>query len=279
MLSISVLLCFGLVSVKGHYKNVPLIDSLRKDIDALEANQAKIYEAMDDVETSVLRQLSADETFETRLSDLEGTVDALKTYLWSEKRKDIDLVIQSKEAIRQIKDKVTEASNLVSNTKVEISKSVTDFEDRLIAVNESAQRNMDVKGVIMYGGVGTSCSAGNDACGVNKSECRRGRCQCEPGYSYNAYTQKCATSCQKYGTTFQSVEKRVIRGHNNEIFEEVSFSECKQRCIAAANYTCRSIDYFDSLNECYLSSATALEAEDDWEYNSIGYHFQRDCEQ
>ena len=277
MLLIVFLTVFGVSSVIGHYSNVPLIDELDKDVRELKDSQSKMYEHMDRIETNIMEKLSVDDTFETRLSDIEGTVDALKIYLTREKRRDTDLVKRSDKAIRQINQKVTEARDLVANTKVDISKCVSDFEDRLVSVKKSAERNMEVEGVIRYGGVGTSCSAGNDACAVEKSECRHGRCQCEPGYNYNKHTQECTTSCTSYGTTFQSIENRVIRGHNDKILEGVSFPECKKNCTDANDFVCRSIDYFASLQECYLSSVTALEAEDDWEYNSIGYHFQRDC--
>lgn len=268
---------FGVSSVIGHYSNVPLIDKLDKDVTELKDSQSKMYGHMDQMETNIMKKLAVDDTFETRLSDIEETVDALKIYLTREKRRDTELVKRSEKAIRQINHKVTEARDLVANTKVDISKSVSDFENRLVSVKKSAERNMEVEGVIRYGGVGTSCSAGNDACAVEKSECRHGRCQCEPGYSYNALTQECTTSCTSYGTTFQSIENRVIRGHNDKVLEGVSFPECKKSCFDADGFVCRSIDYFASMKECYLSSVTALEAEDNWEYNSIGYHFQRDC--
>lgn len=263
--------------MNGHYRNIPLIDGLKKDVGELKDSQAEMYDHMDRIENHIMKKLSVDDTFETRLSDIEGTVDALKTYLTREKRKDIDLIKRSEKAIRQINDKVTEAKDLVKNTKVEISESVSDFEDRLKSVNKSAQRNINVEGVIMYGGVGTSCSVGSDACAVEKSECRHGRCQCEPGYSYNAHAQECTTSCESFGITFQSVEKRVIRGHNDKVLEGVSLPECKNNCINSVDFICRSFDYFYSMKECYLSSVTALDAEDAWEYNSIGCHFQRDC--
>ena len=277
MILIVFLVLFCVSSVVGHYSNVPLIDKLDQDVKDLKDSQSKMYEHMDKIETNILQKLSVDDSFETRLSGIEGTVDALRNYLTREKRRDTDLVKRSEKAIRQINHKVTEAQDLVSDTKVEISKSVSDFEDRLVSVKKSAERNMEVEGVIRYGGVGTSCSAGNDACAVEKSECRHGRCQCEAGYSYDAHSQECTATCKSYGNTFQSVAKRVIRGHNDKVLEGVSFPECKKSCTDATDFVCRSIDYFGSLKECYLSSVTALEAESDWEYNSIGYHFQRDC--
>lgn len=292
-ISLLFLVCFGIAN--GHYGNIPKISKLEADIQSVKDETDSIYGAMDQIETKFQQQIQKlgpvsgttakpigkldFDDFEERLTILEDTVDAIKRYLMGEKAKDIELKIRSEDAINQINVKVDEAKLLVGNTKVEISRSVSEFEDALKSVNESAQRNMNVKGVIRYGGVGTSCSAGNDACVVAKSECREGRCQCEPGYSYDKDAQQCVATCKSYGRSFQSVRKRVIRGHNDDIVENVSFAECKQRCYDADEFVCRSIDYFDSMRECYLSSITKLDAEDDWEYNSIGYHFQRDCEQ
>ena len=112
--------------------------------------------------------------YETRLKALEHTIDSLKRYLMKEKRNDIDFKRRSETAIDQLNVKVEEAKGLVKRTKDEIAKTVSDFEVVLESVNESAQRNMNVEGVIMYGGVGTACPAGNDACAVYKSKCRQG---------------------------------------------------------------------------------------------------------
>ena len=289
--SLFVLVCFGLVNC--HYSNIPRITEIEEDLESIKNAQTFIYGAMDTIETDVAKKIqdlgltSATQTtslddidfekYEERLVMLEDTVDSLKRYLMTEKRKDIGLKRRSETAIDQINAKLNEANELVGSTKDDMSKSVTDFEIQLRSVNQSAQRNMDVKGVIVYGGVGTSCLAGHDVCVVGKSECRGERCQCEPGYSYHAFAQECVTSCQDYGPTFQSVENRVIRGHNDDIVENVSFLECKQLCLNATDFVCRSIDYFQSLGECYLSSVTKPEVEGDWEYNSIGCHFQRDC--
>lgn len=285
--SLFLLLCFGIVN--GHYSNMPKIRQLQEGIESIKKEQTGIYDAMDEIETDISKQIqnlgpapgstmSTDfDGFDERLTTLEETVDSLKRYLMAEKRKDIVLKSRSEDAIDKINDKVNEATVLVGSTKVDISKRVSEFEDTLKSVNQSAQRNMNVEGVIMYGGVGTCCSAGNDACAVAKSECRKGRCQCEPGYSYDANAQQCVSTCPTYGTTFQSVEKRVIRGNNDDVVKDIPFSECKQCCLNATDFVCRSIDYFQSMKECYLSSVTKLEAEDNWEYNGIGDHFQRDC--
>ena len=291
--SLCFLLCLGFANC--HYSNIPQITQIEADIKSIKDAQASIYGAMDEIETDVAlkiqnlaliasaRKKPEDDMdaaeYETRLTALEDTVDSLKKYLMKEKRSDIDLKMRSETAIDQINVKVEEAKELVGSTKDEIAKTVSDFEVELEFVNEAAQRNMNVEGVIMYGGVGTACSAGNDACAVEKSECRQGRCQCEVGYSYDAHAQQCVTSCLDYRKTFQSIRNWVIRGHNDNVVENVTFSECKQRCFDAADFVCRSIDYFQTLRECYLSSVTKLspEAADDWEYNSIGCHFQRDC--
>ena len=281
--------------VNGHYSNIPKIKKLKADIADIKLQQDAIYNAMDQIETNVTQRiqnlkvgrttsgisatdLDAEE-FEGRLSILEGTVDALKRYLAAEKREDASLKIRSEKAIGQINDKVKEADLLVDSTINSISQSVSLFKDQLLTVNESAQRNMHIEGVIFYGGVGTSCSAGNDACIVPRSECRGGRCQCEPGYSYDAHAKDCVKTCQKYGPSFQSVENYVIRGNNDLVLEDISFLDCKQYCLNATDFECHSIDYFQRWRHCYLSSVTKSEALDDWEYNSVGYHFQRDCKE
>ena len=291
-ISVFVLICFGIVNC--HYSNIPRITEIEEDIESIKNAQTFIYGAMDTIETDVAQKIqnlgliSATQTtslddidfekYEERLVMLEDTIDSLQRYLMTEKRKDIGLKRRSEVSIDQINAKLNEAKELIGSTEAEMTKSVSDFEIQLKSVNKSAQRNMDVKGVIVYGGVGTSCLTGHDVCVVDKSECRGGRCQCEAGYSYDAFAQQCVTSCKGYGLTFQSVENRVIRGHNDDIVENVSFLECKQHCLNATGFVCRSIDYFERFGECYLSSVTMPEVKDDWEYNSIGCHFQRDCE-
>ena len=292
MFFILALICCGIVD--AHYKNGPKIRKLKAGIEEIKSTQDDIFLAIDEIETNVTLRLQGIvggpvvstkavddldlENFESRLSILEGTVDALKTYLAEEKRKDRRLRIRAEEAIGKINEKVLEAELLVDSTRESISQSVVGFEDELKSLNEAANRNTNIEGVIFYGGVGTSCSVGNDACIVSDSECRGGRCQCKPGYSYNKHTKECVTTCNKYGKTFQSVDNYVIRGHNDNVEEDKSLAECKKLCLTAEDFECRSYEYFKRWRHCYLSSETKLDAEDAWEYNSVGQHFQRDCD-
>ena len=144
--------------------------------------------------------------------------------------------------------------------------------------NIADKRNFNLGGAIFYGGHGSACVEGANECHLVSGECRNGQCQCKPGLSYDRKTQSCVENCESYGEDFEVVPNRVIRGNNSAVFEDVSLKECKKNCTEAQDFECVTFEYFNWYRACYLSAITMLEAEDSWEYNSAGNHFQRNCD-
>lgn len=287
------LICIGALFTitNGHLMNTLLIKRLKKQVRELEDNEYDIYKKLSSLETNMVSKISqfqgTGETrsidigvnFEDRLRDMEGKIDVLKKYLMGEKRLDIVLRTQSKEVIKEMKGKVRETEIVIGDLKEEVKGLLNDFENKIFEVNKSANVKINANGAVLYGGIGSACTSNGGECLGEDSECRGGRCQCLPGLSYDVQAQYCVESCHTYGKTYQSVSRKIIRGFNEETFMNVSLADCKTKCNDDSTFHCRSFDYFPQWQTCYISTKVKTEVPDDvWEYNSEGYHFQRDCQ-
>lgn len=293
------LVVFGilLAGINGHIINRASIKKLQNDVENLQRDQEDMYKMLDSLETNLTAQISKiggtmpggtvsisqpvqiDTNFEKRLSDMEGKIEAIKNYLLGEKQGDILLREKSEEVIKEMKGKVQETGAVIDELKVDVQNSLKEFEIMIGDVNKTANVKINSNGAVLYGGIGSACTSGGDECLSENSECRGGRCQCIPGMSYNLNTRTCGESCEKYGETYQSVNRRIIRGFNDDTVKNLTLAECKKRCIEDTGFLCRSIDYFPHWHTCYMSaSVKSASTEDAWEYNSEGIHFQRDCE-
>lgn len=284
------------VSINGHIVNRHAIKSLQRQVRTLESEQESVINMLYTLETNLTAKISAmqgktgavspgtqvvsiGEGFEERLVGLEGKIETIKNYLMGEKKGDILLRKKSEEVIKEMKEKVRETNNVIQTLKDEVTISLVNFENKITEVNKTANVKINANGAVLYGGVGSACTSNGGECVTDQSECRDGRCQCEPGLSYNVQARSCAESCSVYGETYQSVSRRIIRGFNDLKLDSVSLAECKKRCITEETFKCRSFDYFPQWRDCYMSSSVKSDTPDDaWEYNSEGYHFQRDCQ-
>lgn len=290
------ILLFICVCTNGHIVNRVSIKRLQSKVKDLEAEQESIFIMLDSLETNMTAQISKiqgtsvaapsgttvveiDAKLEERLSNIEGKVEAIKNYLIGEKRGDIQLRKKSEEVIKEMKEKVKETENVIEALKNDVTNSLADFEDKIKDVNKTANVKINANGAVLYGGIGSACTTNGGECMTKDSECRDGRCQCLPGLSYDIQAQSCVGSCGVYGETYQSVSRRIIRGFNDKKVESVSLGECKIKCIEEEDFKCRSFDYFPQWRDCYMSASVKSDAPDEaWEYNSEGYHFQRDCQ-
>lgn len=213
-----------------------------------------------------------------RLEELEGRVESIKNYLVGEKKLDVQLRKKSEEVIDEMKSKVSETDVVINSLRTDVENSLNVFDGKINAVNRTAHVKINAQGAVLYGGIGSSCSTNGGECVTKDGECRDGKCQCVPGYSYDLGLRTCASSCETYGFTFQSVKRRIIRDYNDLTLEDVELDDCTKACIEETTFVCRSFDYFPRWNACYLSENVKTDVPDEnWEYNTEGYHFQRDC--
>jgi hypothetical protein len=175
--------------------------------------------------------------------------------------------------------KVRQTETVIAALQKDVKESLDDFEDKISLVNKTANVKINANGAVLYGGIGSACTDNGGECLGDDSECRGGRCQCLPGLSYDIQAQSCVSSCNKYGETYQSVSRKIIRGFNDKTVEKTTLAKCKKDCVDEKTFLCRSFDYFPQWRTCYMSASVVSEAtEDAWEYNSEGHHFQRDCQ-
>lgn len=221
-------------------------------------------------------QVTGDEILQ-RLTDLEGRVEAIKKYLMKEKKSDMILRVQANNVIEDMRFRVTETDGVILKLKDDVKDTLKEFDNKVVDVNKTAHVKVNANGAVLYGGIGSSCSTNGGECVTPHSECRGYKCQCEVGLSYDLGTTSCVSECQTYGLTYQSVQKRIIRGHNDKTLEGVKLEECIDTCNTEASFECRSFDYFPQWRSCFLSAKVQADVPEAWEYNMEGYHFQRDC--
>lgn len=291
-----ILLGIFVSSVHGHIINRASILKLEDEVNALKREQERMYTMLDALETDLTSKIAThglglpgvietqslpgmDTNYEERLSEMEGKIDAIKTYLMGEKKVDMVLRDRSEGVINQMTDKVTETGTVIEDLKIDVQNSITKFKDMIVDVNRTANVKINANGAVLYGGIGSACTSNGGECVGEDSECRGGRCQCIPGLSYDVQSRACVESCRKYGETYQSVSRKIIRGFNDDTLKNITLAECKEKCIKETKFTCRSFDYFQHWHTCYLSQSVKSEGTAaSWEYNSEGIHFQRDCE-
>lgn len=214
-----------------------------------------------------------------RLDKLEKNIEAIQSYVNSERETDYFLRGLTGDIGKAFDADMIQVKNLAAGMKKELTDSLGNVNNELKAVEDFANsRNVIIGGVLYYDGIGSPCGPSFDVCRVDKSECRDGKCQCVPGLSHDSLHEECVETCEDgYGNTYQTVHNYIIRGNNNAILNETSLEECKEHCETEESFNCRSFDYFPRWDSCFLSENVKSDAEDAWEYNSAGIHFQRDC--
>lgn len=280
---------FAVVScVTGHFVNEKLLQDWQNDIDSITNrinNSFNIIDALDtNVDTEIKRiesLISANKPniadFEDKITDIENAIKALEKFLMGEKKEDAVLKDKSELLKQAVFGKVKELTEVIDNLHVSVKDTVKNFSNMISSVNETAHANIDTNGAVVYGGIGSACTSNGEECLVMNSDCRNGRCQCSLGMSFDSRNRICLYRCNKYGNTFQSVEQRIIRNFNNHTVTFVTLAACKQLCINETKFICRSFDYFPDRKSCYLSEVIKGDITNEWEYNTAGNHFQRDC--
>ena len=221
---------------------------------------------------------TSDAEFLQKLDIIEGRVKAIKIYLMGEKNADRRLREKSNKVITEMKSKITETDDVIGELREVVKNTLIAFDDNIVDVNKTAHVKVNAYGAVLYGGVGSACSAKNGECATANSECRGGKCQCIPGFSFDRRDRECKSACDSYGATYQTVDRRIIRGYNELTLEESELQDCIDRCNTETSFVCRSFDFFPRWHTCYLSTSVKTDvAEELWEYNKEGYHFQRDC--
>ncbi|KAL4222228.1 hypothetical protein ACF0H5_018265 [Mactra antiquata] len=281
------LLLFLLVNVGAQNS----LEKLREKIAALKRENDEFQESLDMIAANLNNQSSKcekeskqkepvhdDEQFEDRLTALEERLTAIKNFLTNGKKSDADLRSKSREVINDMKGKVIKVDETIEELRSNVAKSLEGFENEIEEVKKIANIIVNSEGTVMYGHVGSACTTFGQECTDDQSECRSGRCQCLPGLSYNLHKRKCVASCDMYGSTYQVVSKKIIRGHNNIHLNSTNLAKCKTACETASEFQCRSIDYFSEWKQCFMSEKVVSDVPDDsWEYNKEGIHLQRDC--
>ena len=218
------------------------------------------------------------ERFQNKLDMLSSKIITLRNYLHQEKSKDGVLRKQSNEAMNSMSQEKNNALNVRNNMIQLATGKVNDFSLEIEEVNAASLVEIKSDGAVMVGGVGSPCVPHADQCVDTDSECRNRKCQCLPGKSYDLKKRRCVDTCDKYGNTFQAISYYVIRGHNDLVLNDTSLAHCTAHCNQETAFLCRSFDYFPAWQQCFLSARVKTEVDDKaWEYNSEGYHFQRDC--
>ena len=283
-----VFLIVGLVN--AHEENADRLETLAEEIEDTKIGQPGIYLALDALERNLNRlvgektgtaeeQAIKVEKYRTRLSVLEENVNYIKSFVEEEKLLDKSLTDISTKQLGVADERLDEMKQFTETAKDEARVLLGSAEVELQSVKTIAdKRNFNLGGAIFYGGHGSACVEGANECHLASGECRDGQCQCKPGLSYDRKTQSCVEVCESYGEDFEVVPNRVIRGNNSAMYEDVSLKECKKKCVEALDFECVTLEYFNWYRACYLSAITMLEAEESWEYNSAGTHFQRNCD-
>ena len=294
------LLLFGLVLVNGHTKNDRTLDKLSNELKKIEAKQTDIYDALDTLETNLNamfagiggdnddNRVTVDETarksggqiaqYAKRLKNLEQNIQSIKNYITGEKQLDAYLRELSTHKLNDIDEQLAKAEEFSDASKAVVRESLASVGVTLNSVRDIAdKRNFHLGGAIFYGEHGSSCNEGNDECQAPMMECRAGQCRCISGFSYDRASRSCVEYCDVYGDDFEVVPNYILRGNNSEVHEHASLEDCKGLCRNATDFQCLTFDYFNRFEACYLSEVTKLEENDQWEYNGVGSHFQRNC--
>ncbi|KAL4232827.1 hypothetical protein ACF0H5_007513 [Mactra antiquata] len=100
---------------------------------------------------------------------------------------------------------------------------------------------------------------------------------CDHGYSYDASKDLCVTECDSYGSTFGTFPQHRILNLNNHNFDTSSGQACRDACVAATDFVCRTAELYSSTNTCYLSVETALTQPNSYEALSTATLWQRNC--
>ena len=281
---------FTVALVKAHEENADRLEALAEEVDDIKHDQPGINLALDALEQNLNKLVDEKtgtaeekakkfERYNTRLSALEENVKYIKSFVDAEKQLDESLTNIYTDQLGVVDERVAKTRQLTEAAKEEATISLGSVEAVLQSVKNMADtRNFNLGGAIFYGGHGSACVEGADECQFAMSECRTGQCQCKPGLSYDRKSQTCVEKCESYGEDFEVVPNRAIRGNNSAVYEDVTLKECRKKCIEAQEFECVTFEYFNWYQVCYLSAITMLEAEDNWEYNAAGNHFQRNCD-
>lgn len=122
-------------------------------------------------------------------------------------------------------------------------------------------------------GIGQTCAVSED-CEVPASECRDGKCRCDPTRGYSVATNECVTYCNTFANTFQEVRGMKLSYKDDEIHYSITLEECSARCLSATVFVCQSFE-FSLSNDCYISKSNA----NDGSFRAAdGYtYYHRDC--
>ncbi|XP_052815715.1 uncharacterized protein LOC128242562 [Mya arenaria] len=122
----------------------------------------------------------------------------------------------------------------------------------------------------------------NADCTASNSDCRNGVvCECVAGYSYHADTKSCVTSCPNgYGTTFTGTTGFYVFGKDLGVYNYYNLPafnvpSCQQQCIDTVD--CVSMEYDDSILDCYMSAVTKIGNEGSWSSDPFFTYWQRNC--
>lgn len=82
--------------------------------------------------------------------------------------------------------------------------------------------------------------------------------------------------CTEYGSTFATFEHYGINDFNNQVIENSSEQACKDACVEATGFVCRTAEM--SINGlCQLSEETALTQPTSYEIDVEFVLWQRNC--
>ena len=295
----SVLISLTITSVIRCIDTKDSIGQIEDDIILIEDDQTSIKERLTELQEMLYENLPSKEDvpkpeqpedplpddevikgFVERLENVEKNIEAIQNFVDDEKETDTFLNGLRGGIGKAFDDDMAQVKTLAESMREELKTSFNDVDSELKAVEDFANtRNVLIGGVLYYDSIGSPCDQSFDVCKIENSECRDGKCQCEVGMSHDSLQGRCADACADgYGSTYQTTNNYIIRGHNSVSLNETSLEECKEHCETEKKFVCRSFDYFPRWQECYLSEVVQGEAENEaWEYNSAGVHFQRDC--
>ena len=286
-----VLFCSALfVLSDGHWSNRQLLKTLKVETDTLMREYDTSFELFTTTETKV-NEVGTSQTNRNsgggmsdtalldRLKNVEDRVRALVERVKRGKTRDGPLRGETVVVLHRMSQTITATAAAVKTLGQEITEQLDAFKGKISAAHRDAQVKISSLGGLMYGGIGTPCSADAPECTTADSECRGDKCQCSLGLSYDHGQRKCVGSCATYGRTFQTAPRRVIREYNDRVVNSTSLADCASTCVDETSFTCRSFDYFPDWRQCFLSRHVKSDVDDAaWEYNDAGYHFQRDCD-
>lgn len=276
--------------VSCHDENENILHDLQERTDEIGEGYEIIHELIQSLNDTVLEggipEPRKNETvslnvknFIDRLDTLESNIAAIESYVQGERETDTFLRGLSGAIGQAFDDTMQEVKQLADGLRNELKESFVNVNQELTEVEEfSNSRNVIIGGILYYDGIGSACGSSFDVCHVENSACRDDKYQCKLGLSYDGLQQSCVDRCERgYGNTYQTVYNYIIRDNNYDTVNGTSLKECQQRCETDEAFLCRSFDYFPRWNTCYLSEHTKSDADEWWEYNSAGIHFQRDC--